>query len=632
MPKMWEVLKASKGLPVDDPIAALWGRKIAEGWEWQITEITGTLPMLFISDGAALTGYRIYGTAAGAGVETENLFDINGATSLIYNGVSIANNSIYIASIGSGATSRVYFEKEYPSGTYTITAKFNGDITNLRFFSPTQFQGGNYNQYYGGYFAEINDLLTVTFTEPFTIGIIAVGQAGKSGAIYDIMFDLGSTAHTSYIPHGYKLPLTVKGEKTENLAPPLSEWGNGYVSASGSIGPVSDVYKERYSPVISVEPNATYQWAYEAGQFPTGASEAWSGIGWYDKSGNFISRNSGVVNTVLEVVAPVNAAYARLSFSTYGEDHNAMFIKSSTPPDHYIPHRYTTDIPIYIGDSKLGANDFVNYVDQKIYTNVSTLTVTGNEEEWSYYGNFGGHQLFFFNVSDPSFLDDFKYLYCNKYTPTDDVSVTTVGGSKNQIIRYQRYGEKWNIRIIYIADDRFTSLQSFKSHLQTLYSAGDPLIISYQTATTDVTDPPVPLPPIPTYEGENTLSSTETLGEVTVKGRLSPSRWPLTNLIFHRYDVFYPELEDASRIAVSETFYLDVGAYILHQEVITFPEPVVVIQTEGFTGGIFPSFDGYWHIDTPGLYRFQVNKSNVLDPWNAAELEELGRTSTINKV
>lgn len=34
------------------------------------------------------------------------------------------------------------------------------------------------------------------------------------------------------------------------------------------------------------------------------------------------------------------------------------------------------------------------------------------------------------------------------------------------------------------------------------------------------TDPPVPLPPIPTYKGENTLSSTETLGEVTVKGRV----------------------------------------------------------------------------------------------------------------
>lgn len=35
------------------------------------------------------------------------------------------------------------------------------------------------------------------------------------------------------------------------------------------------------------------------------------------------------------------------------------------------------------------------------------------------------------------------------------------------------------------------------------------------------TDPPASLPAIPTYKGENTLSSTETLGEVSVKGRIS---------------------------------------------------------------------------------------------------------------
>ncbi len=33
-------------------------------------------------------------------------------------------------------------------------------------------------------------------------------------------------------------------------------------------------------------------------------------------------------------------------------------------------------------------------------------------------------------------------------------------------------------------------------------------------------DPPIPLPPIPTYKGENTLSSTETVGDVTIKGNI----------------------------------------------------------------------------------------------------------------
>ena len=41
------------------------------------------------------------------------------------------------------------------------------------------------------------------------------------------------------------------------------------------------------------------------------------------------------------------------------------------------------------------------------------------------------------------------------------------------------------------------------------------------SGTITPTDPPAPLPAIDAYQGENTLSSTETLGEVTVKGRIS---------------------------------------------------------------------------------------------------------------
>lgn len=34
------------------------------------------------------------------------------------------------------------------------------------------------------------------------------------------------------------------------------------------------------------------------------------------------------------------------------------------------------------------------------------------------------------------------------------------------------------------------------------------------------TDPPAPFPAILTYKGENTLSSTETVGEVSVTGKI----------------------------------------------------------------------------------------------------------------
>jgi hypothetical protein len=64
------------GLEIEVPtpitrMEQLWA-KIAEGGSWTVTEITGTLPLTFLSKGDDLIDYRIYGTSMGAGVETES--------------------------------------------------------------------------------------------------------------------------------------------------------------------------------------------------------------------------------------------------------------------------------------------------------------------------------------------------------------------------------------------------------------------------------------------------------------------------------------------------------------------------------------------------------------------------------
>lgn len=70
MLKLNEVLKASKlGGGAPDYWTELFARRMASGWK--VTELTGTLPMTFRSNGTALINYRIYGTANGAGVQTE---------------------------------------------------------------------------------------------------------------------------------------------------------------------------------------------------------------------------------------------------------------------------------------------------------------------------------------------------------------------------------------------------------------------------------------------------------------------------------------------------------------------------------------------------------------------------------
>jgi len=335
------------------------------------------------------------------------------------------------------------------------------------------------------------------------------------------------------------------GVETENLAPPLSEWKDGYITANGSIGSASVTNKERYSPKIPVEPNATYQWAYETGRFPSGENGAWSGLGWYDNNNSFISRNSGVVNTVLEVVAPANAAYVRLSFHTYDKEYNTMFIKS-TAPSTYIPYGYklpltvesgaqSQDIPIYIGSSKLGAEEYVDYAEQKVHKRTENLW----DGEW---------QVGYWALSDGQHRDSTHWVCSLNKFPCVAGSAYSFKYFDNS--RYYSIG--W-----YDSNDTYISMDSEQNSGDTGYRTftavapnnaaymaisigsypGEYDLIDPSTAATltlvsgstppetyipylQPTDPPVEFPAIPTYKDENTLSTNISLGEVTIKGRI----------------------------------------------------------------------------------------------------------------
>lgn len=263
---LWEILKASKGLPVDDLFAALWGKKIAAANDWQLTTLTGTLPLTFESKGGSLTDYKLYGTAEGAGVETES------------------------------------------------------------------------------------------------------GE-----------------------PTGYKLPLTI---------------------TSGA---------------------------------------------------------------------------------------------------------QSQDIPIYIGDTKLGAEEYVDYGEQKIYRCYGELTLKGDEENLYYFGTFIETQTFYIDLPDNYknvIITSTPHLNCNYYSTT-----YIVEPSVNKTCRYRRTAEAWNLDRIYLFDNDYTNLSDYRAHLAELYNNGVPLKISYLLKDAPVpTDPPVALPELSTYQGGNTLSCSEGLGEVSITG------------------------------------------------------------------------------------------------------------------
>lgn len=174
------------------------------------------------------------------------------------------------------------------------------------------------------------------------------------------------------------------------------------------------------SAPIAVTSEEKYWWVFRITS--GGPNHSVPTVGFFDANDNQIgvaSHSDGIKSFTF--TTPANCAYVRASVYKY-DINEAMLVKASTAPVTYIPYGYQIPILIsgeeaqqsnydlFIGDSKLGEEEYVDFKEQKIYKMIDgTLTPT---------------------------------------------------------------------------------------------------------------DPPIALPSISTSQGENTLSSTETLGEITIKGRI----------------------------------------------------------------------------------------------------------------
>ena len=119
--------------------------------------------------------------------------------------------------------------------------------------------------------------------------------------------------------HGQDAPYPAGGGK--NKCPPLSEWEDGFITATGGIGAHGTTTLEIYSPLIPVQSDTHYCFSsYFTSEIPTGQTY-WAAICWYDSDGNFIIRFApGAYANYYDVqkTSPSNAAYARLTFRSFG--------------------------------------------------------------------------------------------------------------------------------------------------------------------------------------------------------------------------------------------------------------------------------------------------------------------------
>lgn len=366
-----DVLLAMSNIPVDDPIAEIWGRGLQGGYE--IIEYTGTLPITINANGDALLDYRIYGADGGLGEPTENLFDIRK--------VSNPPRCVY-----SGST----FTLKDQGLNYDIMCKTNGANAPLLPEKMIAVSPGAYTLTFGnGTTGPDNARITVRFFDGETRAVL-VNQArflppisftfvvenngylsfllnGGDITISDFMLVKRSTAPTSYIPYGYKLPMVTRSENLYNKNDPDIVY-SAYMNYAGTIiqGSYGDAVKvSGYIPI-------------NGGQTYTGTNLRNSGAGnyyaYYDTNKQLLGTGLAANNMVFN--SPTNAAYIRTTLVHRLSEDIAMLTEGSAAPSSYIPYAKTTT-PVYIGENKLEENEYVSYGEQKIYRDVSgTLTPT----------------------------------------------------------------------------------------------------------------------------------------------------------------------------------------------------------------------------------------------------------------
>ena len=200
----------------------------------------------------------------------------------------------------------------------------------------------------------------VEYTGSLPITITANGDALIDYRIYGADGGAGEQTESGE-PAGYKLPMTV----TDNLAPQLSQWVDGYITVSGSISPPLGARREKSSDFIEVKPNTEYVFGIEGGAFPQGTDGEWAASGLYRDDRTFIRRASTDRDSPFTFLTSSETKYIRLSYRTYGELWEPRLSENSF------------SIPVYIGENQLGEGEYVSYGEQKIYRDVSgTLTPT----------------------------------------------------------------------------------------------------------------------------------------------------------------------------------------------------------------------------------------------------------------
>jgi hypothetical protein len=194
----WEILTAiQSNVPVNDSYAQLWGKKSQNNYT--IVTYTGTLPAVLAGTKAGyLHRYKIYGNTEQTGTPTPE-------NPIVPIGCGEKTENLFDEEYGTITTSITYLPIYVGSGDFTLstTAPLVNNTSALLFLLSGNVSSGAgpTNNAHAG------KPQTQTSIDGYvTVAYRGVGPYKPN--MYQTMLTAGSTAPTSYIPYGYKLPLT----------------------------------------------------------------------------------------------------------------------------------------------------------------------------------------------------------------------------------------------------------------------------------------------------------------------------------------------------------------------------------------------------------------------------------------
>jgi hypothetical protein len=332
------VLKASKGIPVDDFFALMWGQKIALRYE--TAEISGALPLTFRADGSALVDYRIWGNVGGVGDVTVNYLDYR---KIDYTHIwdtygqaaPTVGNNMYASHMIAVVAGKTYIR------TYNLSP-----IGNVFFTYDAK------KKFISREVAGFGVPFTITDGVAYIAYNIEVSNNYKASAY---MLTEGSTAPASFVPFGYEVDI---GVKSGNLFDKTVAVYQKYLTDNGSVT-TSTVWG--ITNYINVAPNTAYIIKNAAGENPCYCI--------YDKDKNLILGEKYNNRQDITFVTGSNAAYIRMSLVYDSGDGRYNLDK--------LELRRNTTTPIYIGNEPLDKDEYADYQSQKVYRMIDgTLTPT----------------------------------------------------------------------------------------------------------------------------------------------------------------------------------------------------------------------------------------------------------------